>query len=332
MNKILSLYILVGIFLPVFVFASSSVGTIDSVYKYAWAENAGRLNFGCDGCIVSISDSGLTGYVWSDNFGRIKLNPATGGVTNNGQGVLSGYAWAENLGRINFSGVVINSFGVFTGMATGDNIGRINFNCTGCTVKTDWRPQSVRSGVALPPGAYNPPAAPGGGFSILINNGDTYTSNRTVTLQLSGGVDAKKMAISNSPDFEGVGQEDYQSIKIWELAPGNGLKTVYVKFYTKYGQPSDVAQRSITLSSKTQVLTPASLQGNQDQPNLQPETKQKPKQNLLQNVQSRAQDAANKVVNVCKLGLQKTKSVFMFFIDAVKTWWGNALQSIKTRR
>lgn len=135
------------------IFASATQGTISETYKYAWGENIGWLNFGCDGCSVSITDTGLSGYAWSRQYGWINLNPSNSGVQNNAEGTLSGFAWSSNLGWINFTGVVINSSGEFTGYATlkSDN-SKINFNCinaNSCSsadfkVKTDWRPQSAR--------------------------------------------------------------------------------------------------------------------------------------------------------------------------------------------
>jgi hypothetical protein len=126
------------------VLASTTDGTIDSVYKYAWGKNIGWVNFGTTGGNVHVTDSALTGYAWSENYGWINLNPTKSGVTNDGAGTLSGYAWGENLGWINFNGVTINSSGIFTGSASGDVSGQISFDCSNCTVKTDWRPQSVR--------------------------------------------------------------------------------------------------------------------------------------------------------------------------------------------
>jgi len=145
-NKLLlSLFLLLGLIgLANFAFASATEGTIDSVYKYAWGENIGWINFGTAGGSVRITDAGLSGYAWSSNYGWINLNPTASGVKNNNEGTLSGYAWGENLGWINFSGVIINSNGEFSGLAIGGDIsGRINFNCGQCKVKTSWRPRSA---------------------------------------------------------------------------------------------------------------------------------------------------------------------------------------------
>lgn len=128
---------------PNLVFASDTNGTIDSTYKYAWGENIGWINFGCDNCDVSVTDAGLSGYALSETVGWINL----GDVVNDGEGNLSGYAWGENAGWVKFDptngGVVINSSGEFSGSALGENIGWIIFGGD-YKVKTDWRPQNAR--------------------------------------------------------------------------------------------------------------------------------------------------------------------------------------------
>src|SRR3989344_118789 len=133
--------------------ASQIDGTIDSVYKHAWGENIGWINFGVSGGNVHVTDSALTGYAWSDNYGWVNLNATTSGVINNSEGTLSGYAWGENTGWIDFNGVTINSSGEFAGYASGTIVGRVSFNCSNtnsCSssdfkVKTDWRTLSVRN-------------------------------------------------------------------------------------------------------------------------------------------------------------------------------------------
>ena len=102
-------------------------------------------------------------------------------------------------------------------------------------------------GGGAPSSAFNPPTPPAGGFSLVINNNALETDSREVTLTLNGGPDAEKMAISNFSDFEGAVQETYQTTKTWTLTEGDGLKTVYAKFYTRWGQASEVVSDSITL-------------------------------------------------------------------------------------
>lgn len=145
--------------------ASSTDGTIDSSYKYAWTEAVGWIDFGTSEGNVHISDSALTGYGWSANFGWISLNCSNDSscatvdykVANDGAGNLSGYAWSESSGWINFNptngGVTINSSGEFLGYGWSDQTGWIIFNCATTSscgtvdykVKTDWRPRSART-------------------------------------------------------------------------------------------------------------------------------------------------------------------------------------------
>ena len=147
------LFIVVALLFPFGVAASSTNGSINPSDTYAWSENIGWINFGCNQCNVSVTDSAMTGYAWSADYGWINLSPAQSGVVNDGQGTLSGSAWGENTGWIDFSGVTIDSSGVFSGYASGDETGQVSFNCANtnaCSsqdfkLSTDWRPQSVRS-------------------------------------------------------------------------------------------------------------------------------------------------------------------------------------------
>ncbi|MFA5360181.1 MAG: cadherin-like beta sandwich domain-containing protein, partial [Patescibacteria group bacterium] len=102
---------------------------------------------------------------------------------------------------------------------------------------------------------YNPPKPPEGGFSILINNDAISTQVSNVTLNLNGGPNASRMAISNFSNFEYIGQENYISTKEWNLCSNNlvcsdGSYTVYVKYYTSWGYTSNVISDSIILKNK----------------------------------------------------------------------------------
>ena len=280
------------------VFASSTDGTVDSTYKYAWGENIGWINFGTSNGDVHITDSALSGYALSETVGWINLN----NVINDGAGNLSGNAWSENTGYINFNptngGVIINSSGEFTGSALSETVGWIIFDCD-YYAKTDWRPRSARPvcnnstdddgdgkidypndpgcdslddedetdpGGGMPPAAYNPPAPPAAtsetpaGFSIVINNDDEYTNSETAELRFNAGVNTARMAISNTEDFVGASQIDYQKEIKWELSGCNtprplrvhpsqegNICNVYVKFYTQYGVASKVVSDEIIL-------------------------------------------------------------------------------------
>ncbi|MFA6514776.1 MAG: dockerin type I domain-containing protein [Candidatus Paceibacterota bacterium] len=132
------------------VFASNVDGTITPSPKYAFGENLGWINFGCDNCNVHITDTGITGYAWSKSHGWINLSPSGSGVTNNCSGILGGKAWSKSLGWVDFSGVTIDTLGKFTGMAgtPGTKAGRINFNCDSCGVTTEWQQCLLRESPA----------------------------------------------------------------------------------------------------------------------------------------------------------------------------------------
>ncbi len=128
-------------------FASSTDGIIDSdsAHHYAWSENYGWFNFFANQGDIHVTDSVLTGNIWNTNIGWINLSPNNSGVRNDGEGNLSGSAWNTNIGWVNFSGITIDSNGLFHGFLTVTNAGRITFDCDHCSVKTDWRPASVRN-------------------------------------------------------------------------------------------------------------------------------------------------------------------------------------------
>lgn len=142
-NKFLILSIVFFSFLSItsLALASTTDGTIDPTYKYAWGENVGFIDFGSEAGGVHITDDTLSGYAYGENIGWINLSS----VINDGEGNLSGYAWGENVGFIDFSKVKIGENGVFSGSAYGENIGWIIFGETTNKVITDWRPESSRS-------------------------------------------------------------------------------------------------------------------------------------------------------------------------------------------
>jgi len=116
---------------------------IDAIYKYAWSNVGGWVNFAPSQSPVSVTDSAVSGYAWSANDGWINFAPAHGGVTNDGAGNLGGFAWDSTQGWVSFTGVSINTgTGKFTGQATGANGYILTFDCKGCNVVTDWRPAS----------------------------------------------------------------------------------------------------------------------------------------------------------------------------------------------
>lgn len=257
-----------------------NVHVTDSVLSgYAWSETLGWISLNCsntDSCdivdykIANDGQGNLSGHAWTENSGWIDFDPTGGGVTINSSGEFIGHAWGENIGWIVFN------------CATTDSCATVDYK-----VSTDWRPRSARpacnnatdddgdgkidypadpgcssltdtdeadpvaqsGGGGLPSGAVNSPSAPVGGFSVVINSGASAVNTRNVVLQLKAGADTTKMAVSNFQDFHSSSQEVYQSSKAWMLEEGDGPKSVYVKFFTQYGQPSSVVSANIILDT-----------------------------------------------------------------------------------
>lgn len=150
-NFYLLFFLIIFLFIIVNSLSASTVdGTISPNPKYAFGENLGWINFGCDNCDVHVTDTAVTGHAWSRQYGWINLSPDGSGVTNNCAGVLGGKAWSRTLGWVDFSGATINALGEFTGMAgiPATKAGRINFSCDNCNVFTDWLQCSLRESPA----------------------------------------------------------------------------------------------------------------------------------------------------------------------------------------
>lgn len=121
-------------------------GDIDPARRYAYAENAGFIDWRPESGGAVVTDAALMGFLWSDSIGWIRLDPPGGGVTHDGNGNLSGWAYAENAGWIAFatpySQVTINpTTGDFDGYAWSDSIGWIALRGSQFGVRTTWRRQ-----------------------------------------------------------------------------------------------------------------------------------------------------------------------------------------------
>lgn len=157
MKKIkLLLLACVLIFAPALALASTSEGTINPSYRYAWSDKIGQI----DMALVKVFDGQLKGVAVTANLGTINFDDASFHVTNDGAGNLSGNAYGTQTGLINFTGVKIGYDGNFSGMADGSFMtGKIYFDCTNNTacpspasakVMTDWRPVANRQAVVTP--------------------------------------------------------------------------------------------------------------------------------------------------------------------------------------
>lgn len=111
---------------------------IESGQQYGKDPYGGLLDFDPPGKAgVAVSDSRVTGLIWSENFGWIDLQPPGGGVTNvtvsPTRAELDGFAWNDNIGRIDFGkidgsgGVYLDIDGYFHGTAWSENFGYFSF-------------------------------------------------------------------------------------------------------------------------------------------------------------------------------------------------------------
>jgi len=99
-------------------------------------------------------------------------------------------------------------------------------------------------GGGLPSKAFDKPEEPESGFSIDVKGG-AITLDPKITLILNGGEDVTKMAISNNKNFEGAGIIDFSDEYEWDICSEKekcdyGRYKVYTKFYTEFGQASEI--------------------------------------------------------------------------------------------
>jgi len=150
------------LFLPLFISniqAFASEGNINSTNKYSYNENIGWQNFRPSSSGITVKSSELSGYLWCENIGWVKLkgtaqDSTAYGVTNDGSGNLSGYGWSENAGWINFAPTGVTGANAakintttrqFSGYVWGENCGWIKLSgtaqdATAYYVQTTWPP------------------------------------------------------------------------------------------------------------------------------------------------------------------------------------------------
>ena len=139
MKQRLFFLIVLAVSLP---FGLVQASAIDSTEKWAWGEAIGWINWNTSNNTqpVVVSESRITGHIWSQQFGWINLHPTQAGVTNTCEGDVGGYAWGSSIGWIDMDNVSINpKTGIFSGTASTDDLGLIRFTGTNIGVTTDWR-------------------------------------------------------------------------------------------------------------------------------------------------------------------------------------------------
>lgn len=107
----------------------------------------------------------------------------------------------------------------------------------------------------LPAYVFNLPTPPQNDFfSININNGDEFTYSGEVFIDIVTGADTYWVAFSEDSDIGSVPLIHYEPRLKYSLSPGCGKKTVYAKFYTRYGYGIDPVFDTITLRKKEQSI------------------------------------------------------------------------------
>lgn len=186
---VITIFVL-SIFFAQTTFASS--GSIDPTENYSQfihhldpvTGNNALINWTpTNGTPVVVSDTAITGTIWSDTDGWINLNPTNGGVTNNCQGILGGTAWGQDLGWINFAPTnatipphINLSTGYITGEVWAQNGGYIELSSAqaGFTgLRTTW--SGCSSSTPTPPVSTSSGGASGGGCATNLG----YTWNPT---------------------------------------------------------------------------------------------------------------------------------------------------------
>jgi hypothetical protein len=120
------------------------------------------------------------------------------------------------------------------------------------TVYVQWRDAAGNWSTPIGDSIFLDNTAPTG--TVQINSGDTTTTSLNVTLNLTAddgtGSGVEQVLISNTGSFVGVTPVAYAATLPWTLTPGNGSKTVSVKFIDGAGNTSVAAATDdITVAS-----------------------------------------------------------------------------------
>lgn len=110
-------------------------------------------------------------------------------------------------------------------------------------------------GGVLPAIAIVPPALPAAGFQV-----SAARTGGKIVVTSNAGDDVKTMAVSSTPDFANVGQIPYSKVVEWGSGmPGytEAAQTLYVKFYTGWGQVSSVYTTPVVATKVLGVTTTA---------------------------------------------------------------------------
>ncbi len=160
----------------------------------------------------------------------------------------------------------------------------------------------VAAGSSLSPQAYLAPLVPENGFQFKVV---PVANSSNIGVSSNAGADIAYVALSTSPAFTHASLIPYQSVFEWNPCDASGIcpsgsYTVYVKFYTKWGQPSPV--QTFAINPPAQVLSAPAV------PVAKAAPKNVPKKLLV--TKTLSQGMTNEEVRILQTLLAKDPSIY----------------------
>lgn len=215
---------------PSLAFAVSNIVTGQQLAQDQWggdvifmidADDDGNPANGPEAVVVSNTE--ITGKLWSENYGWIRFQHGGTGVSvtiesygGGHRGLLSGYAWGEMIGWIDFTedpasgreGVYIDENGYFQGYAWSESVGWFAFgDVTNLSEKaqTTWLPGTDADGDLVPDAVEDTQGTDSG-----VTTSFQDTDNDGVADYVEGGYTSPDPASGDgNPDADGDGFPDY---------------------------------------------------------------------------------------------------------------------------
>jgi hypothetical protein len=259
----MKIYTLTLIRLTVMTTVAHAQTTISPTAPYAYAANAGWLNFrpgAADG--VRVAEFSLSGKVYAANFGWVNLGNGTNnqygnatavdfGVNHDGAGNLFGYAWGANIGWIKFGDVGSSAptrarFSVQTGQFSGyvysANLGWISLD-TGL-LKTDQVIRTDSDGDGI------------GDAWEYAYSGNLTTLGRTSDYDHDGRTDLQEYLADTNP----LAKDAAPTLDIFALPDSAGLHVSHLRYdgratrsYELFRSPTMTAGTWTSLGQQTGV-------------------------------------------------------------------------------
>lgn len=243
---------------------------------YSYSSETGYISFAPSNGGVTINSSGeFQGYAWGENIGWIVFNCATTNSCGTADYKVKTDWRPQNVrpacnntldddgdGKIDYpSDSACDSLGGGTELPVEGTVvivpGGGATITSGSGTSSGTSTSSTSSTPSTTPGTTPSTAVTGGDQAISINDNAQETSDRNVTLFLSGDTNAKTVWISEKPDFPEGLRVPYTapSTKIqFIISEDEGTKTIFAKFCTAERQCSRVVSDSISFKRKTSIV------------------------------------------------------------------------------